>query len=159
MPVVILPDNQPTFGLSTLAAQTALKVQQYHETNMKRAFLVKHVKGGFSILGLTATQGPVLLFMARGNRSTTQIKTAIENAQLGPDQENQAQVRDVLWETVMMFTSLVEVIHLDVTIGGGKGIPFNEAEGWAWYAYNLDTGALTTGATVHFETAVSGVWL
>ncbi len=162
--VVILKDQALSVALSTLVNQTALAVETGHGTGMLRSFLMKKVVADIVIEGITAGEGnPMLVGMARGEATVTDIKTAIELIQLERSDLLQAQVRMVLHETVRMVSfvenTTVGRAHVAASLGGGKGIPFEEGDGWQWFVYNMSNGTLTTGGAFNLDAIYYGVWL
>lgn len=158
MAVEILKDTANGTALSTLADDTVLSVESGHGTGMLQSFLCKKVSASISISGLAADQ-PVIVGMARGEANVTQIKTAITQSQLERDAKDQAEIRDVLHETLRVVDSLHNNVEITVSLGGGKGIPFEDGDGWQWFVYNFSGGSLTTGAKFHGNTTYYGVFL
>ncbi len=151
-------------NLSTLNLVTALQIHAAHATGLLRSFLMKKIQYNVHLKAVTSGEGHLIFGMARGDASVTEIKAALENAQLEDDRKTQAAKRDVLFETVRSFVMdgtgvngmLVETIS---GLGGGNGIPFEEGDGWQTFVYNPDDGALTTGAQILGVVSYWGVWL
>lgn len=152
-------------GLGTLASQTALIVETSHATGMLESFLMKKVKATVTLKSMTDNEGPIIVGMARGDASITQIKAALENIQLERDGLKQAENRLVCQETLttlMMDSSGgLAVKEIEISLGGGKGIPFGIGDGWQWFVYNADVvgGGLTSGGYVNVNATYYGVWL
>ncbi len=161
--VEILSDTASAAALTTLGAQTALAIEASHATGLLSSFLMKKVKASVVITGRTIGDEALLIGMARGDASVTQIKAAIEDIQLERDAKMQAAKRDVLFETLGIALPVgdgtVETYDIMVSLGGGKGIPFELGDGWQWFAYNMSSGSLTTGAVAHLQATYWGVWL
>ena len=77
--VEILTDKLGGATLGTLASSTAQIVEQGHATGLLQSFLMKKVKYRVTFHG--PDQGNILLLgMARGDASITDIKGAVERA-------------------------------------------------------------------------------
>jgi len=162
--VVILKDLAAGL-LGTLGANIAIPIEVSHATGLLNAYLMKKVSALIAVTNLTPGQGPIIVGMARGGASVTEIKTAIENPDVDRNRKGQASVRDVLHETLVYLkpngvADTADKTMVVVSLGGGKGIPFDEGEGWQWFAYNADTAALsTTDPRVHVNVTYWGAWL
>ncbi len=161
--IQILTDRVTGSALGTLAGITALAVEQGHGTGLLQSFLMKKLRIAAAVDGLAQADGTILIGMARGDASVTEIKTALEDAQLERDNKTQAAKRDVLHETVMLLKPIgagtTRVAEATISLGGGKGIPFEDGDGWQWFVYNVDSSALTTGGLVYLQASYWGVWL
>ncbi len=159
--VEIIPEHIDAIGLGTLAAKTALVIESQHN-DITSPFMMTHVRG--SIVLKAADQGDtVVVGMAQGNASLTEIKTALEATQKARSPSQQAATRKVLHQTLMTLicrtTAQPDKVFIDEKIGGKKGIPFDEAVGWQWFAYNPDDGAFASGAELLGQMTYNGVWL
>ncbi len=71
--------------------------------------------------------------------------------------------KQILWETVRLLTSNDPTdtprARVDVSIGGGKGIPFEEDVGWQWFAYNNGGNDQVAGCFVQLMGYIAGIWL
>ncbi len=161
--VEILSDSSAANSLGTLATLTALVIETGHATGLLRSFLMKKVKARFRTVGRTVGDEGLMVGMARGGASITEIKAAIEAVQFQEDQQNQGAVREVVHEAIALLHPVgdgtMESAEIMVSLGGGKGIPFGEGVGWQWFVYNLGDGSLTTGAKLHMHATYWGVWL
>ncbi len=158
--VEIIPQSARD-SLGTLAANTALAVCSQSASNTA-AFLAKKVIMSAILDGFTAGEGPITFGMARGDASVTAIKTALEQAQVDRNAKQQGTARDVIWETVRnmeMIAGGKSWVHIEVSLGGGQGIPFDVDDGWKWFVFNHSGVALTTGAVIVCDGVVYGVWL
>lgn len=146
-------------SLGALAGQTALKVGSDHETAMTRAFLAKSVRMQMHWKGATAGEGPLLIGLAQGTASVTKIKSAIEDTLLRDDPAVTGSKKDVLHESTVLITTDNPREDREVSLGGGKGIPFHEDLGFQVFAYDVSSGGLTTGSSVRGIATIKGVWL
>ncbi len=159
--VEIIPIQIRT-SLATLAVNGALIIQSAHGSAMTRAFLGKHVRMDVWLESPDA-EDAILVGMSQGEASTAQIKTAVEQVQIDTDLKQQGAVRDVLFETTRVLHANVNaeamVVRIDVTLGGGKGIPFEVGGGFQWFAYNAGLDDQVSGAVVVGEGSLTGIWL
>lgn len=168
MSVVIIPEQDGDVH-GALAAQTALQVvNQYAGANLTRTFLMKKARVTYAIKALTNDEN-IVIGMARGTATVTQIKDALEE-DIDPESsdylEKQGSVRMVIWESIRQVMQNAEgnggpvCDSYEFQLGGGRGIPFQENEGWQWFVYNPTTGsALTTGSSSRFQNVYYGAWL
>ncbi len=161
--VDILSDSSAANSLGALTTLTALVIETGHATGLLRAFLMKKVKARITTVGRTIGDEALLVGMARGGASITEIKAALEDVQLQEDLAIQGAKREVIHETLALMTrsgdGTTEEAEFMVSLGGGKGIPFGEGVGWQWFAYNLGDGSLTTGSKMHMHATYWGIWL
>ncbi len=164
--VVILRDQANRTPLDTLAANAALQVEGGHATGMLNGFLMKKVRALIALQVVDA-EDLIIVGMARGGATVTEIKTAIEMQQLDRSRQDQANVRVVLFETleqlyagpVVAGGQQMLLAEVEVSLGGGKGIPFDEGEGWQWFVYNWGNGAQVAGAIISIDATYYGAWL
>ncbi len=164
--IQIISEQEVNISQGTLASRTALDLITDHATALKEPFLMKKVR--MQVLWNTVT--PVNMFrvvigMARGDASITAIKAALEDNLFERNLKGQAAKRDVMFETITPVTirSFDDVTGLFdtgmISLGGGKGIPFDEEIGWKWFSFNRSAGALTTGSTMDVLGNAWGIWL
>ncbi len=162
--VEILRDQSTAGGtaLSTLAQGIALVVASQQSTGMLAPFLMKRVLADIWLLSPDAVD-IITVGMARGDATITEIKAAMELTQLERDMQSQANVRVVLWETVRTLAARVSAdndhARVEVSLGGGGGIPFEEGDGWQWFAYNSGANDQVAGAFVYVDATYYGVFL
>ncbi len=163
--IQIISMQEVNVSLGTLASRTALKVLSDHESGLKEPFLMKKVRIQCIGTGFTAGEGDrIIIGIARGGASVTQIKAALEDNLFERNKKGQAAKRDVLFETLtapMRLTAATTVFFDsgEISLGGGKGIPFDEDGGWQIFAHNFSSSALTTGSALAFLGHAWGVWL
>ncbi len=158
--VEILPGNVAFVALGTLAAGVAVIVD---DVVMTDAFLAKHYRAQFALTASDAGDA-IIVGIAQGDATVAEIKSALEQKQLKRDTTLQDTARKVLFETTQLITvgdiSQEGVTHMiDVSLGGGKGIPFKEDDGYAVFAYNAAPDAFSTGALLIGHFHLTGVWL
>ncbi len=162
--IVEILSHTNVFSIASLATKTAVVTNSQFGTGLLSSFLMKKVRL-LAFLKAAVAEETVIIGMARGDATVTEIKTAIENIQLERDLQDQANIRVVLMETLGIFASSTSltakaVIEMEVSLGGGKGIPFELGDGWAWFAYNPDNGNLSAGSQeVIMQASYYGVWL
>ncbi len=149
--------------LGTLAAATAVQIAAAYNA-VPRAFLLKKARVKISVTELTA--GDVILVgLAYGGLSVVEIAEAIteESTTRADSPTEQAithrLVADLAWVVDSTDSTSIIINETMSGLGGGKGIPFPEDVGWQWYAFNMTSGALTTGADVRSNITFWGAWL
>ncbi len=160
--IQILPHKIGPVSIASLATLTAQDLTTNYDSEINRSLLLKHVRANL-VIKAAVDEEFIIVGMARGEASVTGIKNALESVQLTEDLETQAVVRDVFMETLMMMgdpASIGLLVEIDVSLGGGKGIPVEEDEGVKWFAYNPDDGNLSAGSQEVIGMAVyNGIWL
>ncbi len=163
--IQILADHMAAGGgLQSLGAGIAIAVETGHATGLLRSFLMKKVRAAVIVQGGVADEA-ILIGMARGDATVTQIKAALEDVQLEDDRKTQAAKRDVLFETLTPLHMVANTVGpnsvvIEASLGGGGGIPFEKGDGWQWFAYNPDSGALSAGSqTLIGHATYWGIWL
>ena len=162
--VEILTDSVDAFGLGTLASKTALVVQSDHGTALLKSFLMKKFIANLALK--TPDAGDVIIVgLARGDATVTEIANALQATQFERDLQTQANRRMVLMESLRIFHGTdtanggMRALHYEVSVGGGKGIPFEDGDGWQWFVYNPDDGSLAAGSEIMGIVVYFGVWL
>ncbi len=162
-------DTINAVALGTLGARSAIQASA-NFASIEATFLLKRIRYFVQLVGRTlADDGPVLIGVARGDASTTEINSAMtEGNTTGPQDTTQMLTQDETW-VVMMNTVRAIVPQGDgtegvldsgwITFGGKNGIPALEGTGWQIFAYNAGSGALATGSSVNGIAHVQGVWL
>ncbi len=157
--VEILKDLS-TQAIGTLAQGVALAINVTHATGLLADFLMKRVTAEVLINDFDSLD-TLIVGMARGDATVTEIKAAIELTQLERDLQSQANVRVVLHETVRFVaeSGTDNKAMIEASLGGGKGIPFEKGDGWQWFAYNHGANDQVAGAIALLQATYYGVWL
>ncbi len=161
--VEILPMRNTDGGvaLDTLAKTIAMSIESSQGSGLLQSFLMKKVAVDANLI--TPDSGDTIIIgMARGDATVTEIKAAVEQIQLERDLVDQANARQVLWETVRVLSDeggFPKTVRIVESLGGGKGIPFEDGDGWQWFAYNAGGNDQVAGAFVHLSGVYYGVWL
>ncbi len=177
MPVVILHHAAVNQTIGALGAQAAIAVddQEYAGDNVSQGFLMKKIMGAFAInganSGVTADDVP-LLCLAYGDSSVTELAAAmvVEQPKRAVDELiDQATVR-----RLVIARPPDEISHNENDANNaddtylwrlenfklpGKGIPFGEQQGWAWFIYNFTGAAFATGGVGDLWARYYGAWL
>ncbi len=148
--------------LSTLASVAVIEDAAKTDTARAQGVRVKKMKIAVSYQGKTEGEGPLLVGVAHGNLSVTEIAEALNSDPQGQDQTvpmEQAQ------RTVMPI-ALIPAVGV-----GGNGVPLElddvrfpwkevkEGTDITMWTQNLDTGALTTGTIVECHMTLLQEWL
>ncbi len=164
--VVITYEHDLSFALGALAANTALKGATKIDSSRLNGFRVAKVRLAATIRGKTTDEGPILWGLS-ANMSAAEIKAAIEADPQDSTADNSKG--EGAW-----LTFLGQITHGSVEgpLTGGIGpdvsapvmdVKVNwsvlEGKDFSLFAYNMDSGALTTGATIAAVLEIFGVWL
>ncbi len=163
--VIILSEVNSATSIASLASLTAVSIASSHGTGLLADFLMKKIRFQYFLKGAVADE-TIIMGIARGDATVTEIKAALEQVQLERDLTDQANKRRVLFETLKVMTGVAanpgghEVNEMEASVGGGKGIPFEKGDGWQIFAYNPDNGALSAGAQeLGGQVTYYGIWL
>ncbi len=156
-------------ALGTLDSKIALKIASGYESALDMKTLLKNMRIRGGITGMVSGEGPLLIGMAYGEMTVTQIKQALETLMLPEGASESALIlqginRRVCWETL-------HIIHREVggsfnleifdtgkrTLGGGGGLPFLENQGWQIFVYNLSGADLTGSPSISIIQEAWGV--
>ncbi len=158
--VVMWQENATGTALVTLATRTAIIIDSDHSTNLVGTALITKVNAHVYVRDLTTGEGPILIGMARGDATVAEIATALNQQHVQPKNPgDQSAMQNVFFESVVACFNQFPVINYEFKLGGGKGIPMQEGIGWQWFAYNLDSSSLTTGAAAGVQATLYGAWL
>lgn len=155
--VIIYDERQ--LALSTLAASTALVSITKLDASLLQGFRIAKMEGWADLNGKTDTEGPIVFGFGIGV-DATRIKNAIDaDPQDGShiNAEAIAQGKEPLW-VLGMFSRAEQhcvPIHFEKKVNWSM-IEGRHAEFWV---YNMDGGALTTGATLEIFVKFWGVFL
>ncbi len=159
--VVYLLNNSITLG--TLAAQTTINAATQIDNARLQGMRIKKMKGAFRLINLTQNDGPILYGF------TTGLSTAEVTEALLADPQSVDDVPAVERGNRKVFP-------IGILSNGAETTPvleqplmwrrirfpwpeIPESQDLAFFAFNLDTSALTTGATLRFDGVVVGDWL
>ncbi len=152
-------------ALGTLAANTSIKLNGFD--GFTRGFLCKKVMYAIAHTA-TATNDNVIIGLAQGTATVAEITTALSAMNIS--NPNDASNRIILDQWKVVWFETIRMMHPDATgagnavlnesfsVGGGRGIPWNEDDGIQVFAYNPSTSALTTGAVIDGIVVFQGVW-
>ncbi len=155
-------------NLGTLATLTAVSLDSTYGSGITRSFLVKAVKYLLHLESLTTTEGPVIVGLAKGSATVSEIANALAtNEIIDPDDVTAAATgaamsSTVLWQSLLVLdgrTDTVTLSHRHRIGARGKGIPIYEDDGIQLFAFNADISSLTTGARIKGIYVLEGVWL
>ncbi len=168
--LVVQNDSLLTVSLGTLAAQTPIILTGgIMSTSLAHSFLVKKIKINLHLDTVVPSEGPFYVGMAFGDATVGEIQGGLQEANTsGPHDTTQVRTQDNAFNIVQMSLTAGEqqvesstVSHWNFRneISFGKGIPFQEGQGWNWFVYNAGNGALTTGSGINGHCQAMGVWL
>ncbi len=163
--VQILVESLAGTTLGQVDAGEAVITVNVHGTGLLQSYLMKKVRASIVVTGITAPEGDhMVVGMARGDASVSEIATAIRQTQLERDRVSQAQRRIVLHETLTLLkvSGNIDnrlVAEIDMSLGGGRGIPFEDGDGWAWFIFNVHDDVVATGGNMSVQATYWGIWL
>ncbi len=143
-------NTTPAQALVTLAGVTVLKTGLTAAAD--GAYRAMSARGIHSVLGLTAADGPITVGFCHSDYSVTEVKEFIENALSISIGDRIAQERAKRWVRIVG-----ECSSEDPVLNEGK--PISTRLNWLipigkfieMFAYNNNSGALTTGAIQNFS--------
>lgn len=153
-------------ALGTLAGRTTLDLNTV-QAALTTPFLMLRVRYLLQLTSREVTDdGPLLLGIAHGDANTTEITTAILEANSkGPEDFTQSEEEDRAW-AVYQNTLTPLMITADGTQAqpksdwikfSRKGIPALEDSGFKLFIFNAGSGSLTTGSVVNGIVHLQGV--
>ncbi len=150
--------------LSTLATNTALK--QANPLNLDEDFRLIKMELSAVLTGLTATEGPIHLYLVNDELTVAEIAEAITNA--GPQDRND-RLQQERAERFVKLLGVFDGLSANEPLLGRDGQSgfiadtirwtFSDPEGWAIVAFNQSGGTLTTGAVIRMVMKYFGVWV
>ncbi len=161
--IQILPERFEEV-LDAVASQAVQFVgSQYSGSNLKQP--VKLIETSVRI---TMAQGVadehIFVGMCRGDASAAEVIAAIETPITERDEQAQANVREVIWNSIRAIdwsdvADASKDFNWEFKHAGGKGLPFPDGQGWKWFVYNMDLNPLTTASQIYAMITHLGVWL
>ncbi len=160
--VIITETDLITLG--TLANNTVLK--QDSALVLTEDFRIISMELTTVLVGNTAAENPISLYLVNDELTVAEIKEAIEvNGPLGrSDRLNQERAERAVF-LLGTFTGGGANVHFHGKDGQNTVVnktirwTFSSAQGWSIVAFNHSGAALTTGAVVRFLSKYFGVWL
>ncbi len=159
------------FALSTLGAATALKAATKVDASRLNGFRIAKVNVAATLRNKTASEGPILWGL-QCNMSAADIKAAIESDPQSSTADNDRG--DGTWLKIL---GLIGFPTTDAPLTGGVGpgatavslvahmmeVKVNwsviEGQDFSVFAFNMGSGALTTGTIIDAVLEIFGVWL
>lgn len=158
-----------TVNSGTLGANSAAQLEAI-VSGIGKPFLVKKLRIQAYVSQATG-HNPVLC-VGREQATAAEIATALATQNVDPEGDatyvtTQAARQNVWWETVRIshvnsgtgYEDDHVILDLDISVGGGKGLPIQEGDGIAIYCYNPQTASFTTAVSLIGVASVMGVWL
>ncbi len=149
-----------TITLSTLASKDVISVSTNIDGSREQGFRALRGDLFITLKGSTPEEGPILVGLSTG-LTAAEIEEALESdPQDSQDHDAVAKSMRPVWPLATFFE--IATSHVQATQSPIVWKPrwsFVEGQGLEAWAYNLGTGALTTGATVSVFGKIFGVWL
>ncbi len=157
-----------TVALGTLASRTAIFLNTV-QNGITAAFLMLRIRYFLQMIGKTVLDdGPIIVGIARGDATLTEIANAILEANAaGPNDTTQTLQEDEAW-VVFQNTLTPLIMSGNGTFGqpmsewikfAPRGLVAREDSGWNMFAFNTGSGTLETGASINGIAQIQGVWL
>lgn len=143
--------------LGTLGAALALIVATKVVTTNFR--LIK-AEGWLHWQDATTEEGPLMIGIARGNLTVTQIKEALDSDVLSPasTEANEQAMRPIFLFDEMLKADVASTKH-SAYVSKTIRWTFTENVGFQLFCFNINTGALTTGSSIRGRMKYYGVWV
>lgn len=165
-----LPERIST-DLTTLAGQTVLTLgaagTPAYASNTTRIFLLKKIRYNLAYAAATANE-PVIIACVTSGSGDSNYDDAIDDPLANPDDPDNwlsyVNSSMILRQSLRILMKDGEgsgktVLSEEISIGGRKGIPFQNGFGPKLVAYNPRGSTLTTGSSIQGLVEYIGVWL
>ncbi len=159
-------DNNGVLTLGTLGSLVAIQAAGKNDGSRNMGFRYTKSTVWFTMQGGTTNEGPIMIGVAC-NCSAAELEAAMEND--AQDQNDPPNRSGGMFIKPLFIIGEDELkIPLDSAPGPDKMFTFSygkngwsvqEKEQWTVWAYNMDSGALTTGTVIKFFAEHFGVWL
>lgn len=143
--------------LSTLASGTVIAAASGITLSEDFRILKAEILG--STKGMTADEGGVVIGLADGELSDAEVAECLNSR---PGDRNDNLANEQAMRPVFPFD-----IVFENQAGGDLMVKeeikprwtFSNADGWQWFAFNIGSGALTTGTVIDLFVKIYGVWV
>ncbi len=158
--IVTLPDAIRT-AVNALGQDTAFILTTAYATVLTRDFLCKKIRTQLRFED-GGRQDTFIIGFCRGDMTVAQILSALVTELPDPerytDWQNYAELNGVFWETLKMITgeditgqdasSVLSSWNDTISLGGGKGIPFEAGHGVQMFIFNASGQTAASGSVV-----------
>ncbi len=144
----------------TLAGVTGISMGGV-STAFEDDFLCKKIRAHLWGSNWTAGDG-LIIGIARGTATVAEIKTALTTSPTSMVETNiEGATKLVFFETVRVITATDghNEYDIDVSLGGGRGIPLANGHGYQLFVYNPTGSALSSSVLISCIITLYGVWL
>ncbi len=153
--------EQLVFSLGTLAAGSATVANSKIDASRRQGFRLIKSEYTIEVKGKTTNEGPLQIGVGF-NLTAVEIADGIEGDPQGErDPAASEEAQRPIFPLITVGKNVTDILPFDG--GGFREKKWNwsirEGEGMFVYAYNWDSGALTTGTTVEVIFKHQGVWL
>lgn len=175
--IQILHHSSLNVTVGALASVTAIAADgsEYAGASLTAGFLMKKIEGHYIVEGSSPAAEPddiPLLCLVYGDSDASEVAAALVTEQPNPAVDSlidQATVRRIVIARGPDQTTHSEndanpasnLLQWDLSkfVLPGKGMPFPEGQGWAWFLFNFTGGAFTDGGVGQLWARYKGVWL
>ncbi len=145
---------------STLASRTAIINNTVIDGNRRNGLLMDYIKGQISFTGKTAGEGPIIVGFCSSDLLVNEVTEAFgaDSQQVNDPNVSEQAHREVypVWSIGHGMTSMIELRSWQKIKYSWRNV--EEGKGISLFAFNADSGALTTGMTLSFDGVVIGEW-
>ncbi len=159
--LAILYDQDFQLALGTLAGNDVLNGLSKIDASRRMGFRVTRMEYWIEWFGKTVGNGPIMIGWTP-TKSGAQVELALEADPQGSDDGvTQQQANEPVFPLVMIPTTSTEIGEDQDAIHGVLNPKWSSPEGVSaqWWAFNMNSSALTTGTVVNIFCKYFGVWL
>lgn len=149
-----------TITLGALAAKDAISSDSKIDAARLQGFRVMKTEYWIDYSGKATGEGPVMVGFSM-NHTVGEVEEAFEADPGDRTSIQNAQAKRPVWPLKMIPAHAVQLDVPDKVLGGTFNPRWSCIEGKAaiWWAYNMDSSALTTGTVIRIFAKHFGVWL
>ncbi len=162
-------DNDEVLTLSTLAGNDLISADTLIDGSRSQGFRIVKSNFFFNVTGKTQAEGPVMVGVA-ANLGSAKLELIIENDPQSVNEQDEDRGRGVFIMPLFMLGLLTTSLPAGAAGGPQTGLPVDVSygkNGWSIpegealfiWAYNMQSGALTTGTVISWFAEHFGVWL
>ncbi len=157
--------DQTRGGLGALAALDAVEIGGSYNDALVEDFRIMKMDYWMAILPATAItilDGPIIIGLAAGQITAAQVEQALEAVPLNSDATALEESNRPVWPLEIFLIPDADLADNATLVRKGSinlRWTFNNPSGWVWWAYNVSSGALTTGSIAVILAKMFGMWV
>ncbi len=155
---VAIPVNV-SLALAALASDTILSADLL--ASLVEDLYISSIKGYWSLIGATPTEGPLNMGFAHGDYTVNEIEEKLDANVSDPDDKIAVERSRRLVRSAGIFPVITanEVLHGGIPVSTTMKFVVGDGKAVSFWVYNRSGAVLTTGATIGFIGTVFGRWL